>query len=123
MTLAAFLIVLAGASSPQPGPTAAELRAQIEREIGEPRCTEQAQCRSLGVGSRPCGGPEQYLPYSTLTAKPERLARLAEAHRAARRAEHQASGRMGACVVLVDPGARCVPATQRCELASAKEPI
>ncbi|MFO1250660.1 hypothetical protein [Inhella sp.] len=119
MTLAAYLIVLAGAVSP----TAAELRAQIEREIGVPRCTETAQCRTLAVGSRACGGPEQYLPYSTLTAKPERLEQLAEAHRAARRAENQASGRLGTCIALMDPGARCVPATQRCETAGGKDEI
>lgn len=118
MGAAAWLLVLAGAANPG----AAELRAQIEREIGEPRCSEDAQCRSLGVGHRPCGGPEQYLAYSTLSAKPERLQKLAEAQRAARRAEHQASGRIGACVVLVDPGARCSPQTQRCELADAVNP-
>jgi len=123
MTIAAFLIVLAGAASPSPSAKATELRAQIVREIGEPRCTEQAQCRTLGVGSRACGGPEEYLAYSTLTAQPERLQRLADAHRAARQAEHQGSGRLGTCIALMDPGARCIPATQRCELAPAKDDI
>lgn len=106
------------ASSPRavvPSGSAAQQRAAIETLIAAPRCDSSAQCRSLALGSRLCGGAEQYLPYSTKVSDAEQLERLAQSQRAARHLEQQASGRMGICQVLPDPGAQC-SAQGLCEL-------
>lgn len=101
--------------------TAAQQRAAIEAQIGTPRCDSSAQCRSLALGSRLCGGPELFLAYSTRINDPEQLERQAQAQRAARHLEQQASGRMGICQVLPDPGAQC-SAQGLCELRGASAP-
>jgi len=95
---------------------AAAARAAVEQAIGQPDCSQHAQCRSLAMGTRACGGAEFYLAYSTQRSDPERLEKLAAAHRAERKAAHLASGRMGTCQVLPDPGAHCAPATRLCTL-------
>jgi hypothetical protein len=94
------------AGSPQ---TAVELFEAIQAEIGAPDCDASAQCHSIPVGARPCGGPEGYLIWSSKTGRPERLAALVVAHREARQAENTRSGLVSDCRVLVDPGAVCRP--------------
>jgi hypothetical protein len=94
------------ASSPR---TSAELFQAIKDEIGPPDCDTSAQCRSIGVGVRPCGGPEAFLIWSAKNGRPDRLAALLTTHREARQAENTRSGLMSDCRVLVDPGAVCRP--------------
>lgn len=36
-------------------------------------CTDSAECLSIGIGSKPCGGPWRYLVYSTATVDSEKL--------------------------------------------------
>jgi hypothetical protein len=33
--------------------------------IGDAACTDADQCRLIAFGAKPCGGPRQYLVYST----------------------------------------------------------
>jgi hypothetical protein len=89
------------------------LDAQLQRHAA---CTADAQCRSIGVGARPCGGPAGWRAYSTagLSAAQEKaLIQQAQREAAAQRAAQAAEGRMGICQVLPDPGAHC-SASQRC---------
>ena len=95
----------------------ADLRARITAEIGPARCSSDDQCKTLGVGERPCGGPEAFLPYSTTSGRPDKLAAWAGDWAAQRRAQHAASGLMSTCQMLPDPGARCEQ--QRCVLRAA----
>jgi hypothetical protein len=94
------------ASAPKTG---VELLQAIKNEIGPADCDTNTQCRTIGVGVRPCGGPEAFLIWSTKSAEPGRLAALAAAHREARQAENARSGLMSDCRALVDPGAVCGP--------------
>jgi hypothetical protein len=32
--------------------------------VGEPECSDSTDCRSIGLGAKPCGGPWRYLIYS-----------------------------------------------------------
>jgi hypothetical protein len=41
------------------------LRAEILKLIGPATCANLVHCRALALGSRPCGGPAEYLPYSS----------------------------------------------------------
>lgn len=94
--------------------SSAELFQQLRAEIGEPRCSSNAQCRSVAVGHKSCGGPDSYLAWSTAVSDETRLARLVAAHADARRREDAASGRVSNCAMLLDPGARCE--AERCVL-------
>lgn len=112
--LAALLLTgcaLAQTSAPQ-------WRAALDRAVAEPHCTADAQCRSLPLGHRACGGPEAYGVYSLKVHNEAEVLRLAQGYREARRAENQASGRVSTCIALPDPGARCEATTQRCVLGN-----
>ncbi|MBB5205703.1 putative small lipoprotein YifL [Inhella inkyongensis] len=90
-----------------PGAEIERARAELMQAVGEPRCSADTQCRSLGVGARPCGGPQSYVAVSTLNTDAAVLERLALRHRELVRAEQRQSGRVGTCQVLPDPGAQC----------------
>lgn len=104
-----------GARADAPDDGAALLRA-IDTAIGTPRCERDAQCRTVAIGARACGGPEAYRAHALEGKAADQLALLAEQHRQTRQAWQQRSGRAGICQFLADPGARCV--AQRCELLS-----
>lgn len=88
----------------QPGATVSE----IKRLIGTPTCSDNAQCRSLPVGALACGGPQEYLPYSTAKTDEKALLALAERSKTERQAEIQRTGEMSICINRPDPGAVCV---------------
>ncbi len=91
-------------------------RQALEAAIGTPRCSGDAACWAVPVGTRPCGGAEAYLPASRETSSMDKVQRLAKAHAATRKAQNAQGGRMGICMVLPEPAVRCAPNTQRCEL-------
>lgn len=103
-------------SSPQPaaapviaasGPTVDDIR----RLIGTPSCSDNGQCRSLPVGALACGGPQEYLPWSTLKTNERELLATAERFKAERQAQIKSSGEMSICIHRPDPGAVCVSGT------------
>lgn len=87
--------------------TAGDTLARIRALVGEPVCTESAQCRSLPVGANACGGPQDYLPYSLSRTDEKALRALADRYKAERQAEIKASGLVSICRHLPDPGAVC----------------
>jgi hypothetical protein len=121
--LACGLLVGAGeaatlASHPQqsPGKSAipsrvanniSRLLQEIQGEIGEADCAADDQCHSIGVGERPCGGPEAWLAWSSKVSDRDRLTALVTEHRDARRQENARSGLMSNCRAMPDPGAVC----------------
>lgn len=109
---AAAVLALAGGLAIASGVESApdregELLGRIRAEIGEARCSSNAQCRTLAIGSRPCGGPAGWLAWSGDEARAARLKPLAEAHAAASRERQAAAGMMGTCQVLPEPSAVC----------------
>jgi len=89
------------------GPAQGNLLQQIKSEIGDAACDTSAQCKSLPVGHRACGGPEAYLPWSTKRSNADKLARLAAQHSNQRKEHDAKAGMMSTCQVIMDPGARC----------------
>lgn len=88
-------------------PSTAELWKQIQSASADLRCDNSSQCHSMGVGAKACGGPENYLAWSSKNSDGEQLKRLVEQHAAARRADDQKQGMMSTCSVVSDPGASC----------------
>ncbi len=43
----------------------AEMEQDVLDFIGEPLCSDLAECRFIAFGDKPCGGPWSYLIYST----------------------------------------------------------
>lgn len=100
-------------TAPQPlaGNAAAGSSASLLARIDAARstaCTADAQCRTIGVGAKACGGPERYLAWSSRDDDGSRLRALVAEHAAARRAEDSKAGMMSTCSVVPDPGAACV---------------
>ena len=56
-----------------------EMRQAILDLVADPVCEDPADCRFLGLGAKPCGGPWEYLVYSVATVDSVELAeRVAE---------------------------------------------
>ncbi len=85
----------------------AGLMQQLQAEIGTAACDSNAQCKTIAVGHKACGGPESYLAYSTKSGDAAKVARLAADYSAERKAQNVKSGMMSTCSVVVDPGAVC----------------
>jgi hypothetical protein len=77
-------------------------------------CRSDQQCKTVPVGAKACGGPESYMAYSTERIGPGEANALAERYRKEREAENKASGAVGDCRFLMDPGAQCRAGT--CQL-------
>lgn len=93
------------------------LLARIRAEIGDARCDGDAQCRTLAVGEKACGGPAQYLAWSGPAARGRKLEAWAAELATLQRQRAAAGGLMSNCQYMPDPGAACV--RQRCVLRAA----
>jgi hypothetical protein len=99
----------------------ADLMARIETARGDAACDSDAQCHTIGIGAKACGGPEGYQAWSSKDDDGARLRALVAEHAAARRADDSKSGMMSTCSMVPDPGAAC--SAGRCVLrASSRVP-
>ena len=119
------LLLLLGACQAQPAAAPASaaadeaaLLARIKAGIGAARCSSDAQCRSLGLGEKPCGGPAQWWAWSTSSPQAAQLPAWAAQLAALAKQRNTSSGMAGNCLYQPDPGAVC--RAQRCVLALAR---
>ena len=108
------VLLMLGACQAQTGGTAATdgtseaaLLARIQAGVGEAACSSDAQCRTLPIGEKACGGPERWLAWSTTSPKADQLPGWAAALAALARQRNQGSGMVGNCQYMPDPGAVC----------------
>ena len=92
----------------------AAARRRIEAEINGAPCTQDAQCKTLAVGEKACGGPEGWMAWSVLAGRPDVLQGLSAELAAIQRQRNQRSGMLSDCRYVPDPGAVC--RAQRCVL-------
>jgi hypothetical protein len=109
----------APATTPASVAAPSALWQQVVDEVADARCTADADCHSLPVGHKPCGGPASFLAWSAQASREAVLRQRAEAYTQAQQAAAAASGRVSTCSVLSDPGAHCDAASQRCVLNTA----
>jgi hypothetical protein len=122
--LAAALAGIALASCAQTSPPSAAApeaeSARLGRElrtlIGPAACSSDAQCHTLPVGAKACGGPAGYWAWSTKDSDGEALKTLAARQADAHRREIETSGLRSNCAMVSDPGAACVAG--RCQLTT-----
>ncbi len=96
----------------------AALRQQISAEVGSAACSSSADCRTLPMGSKACGGPASWLAWSARVSRGEELQRWSQDLAQSQRRRNMGQGRMSTCSVVPDPGARCDAG--RCVLAQGR---
>jgi hypothetical protein len=118
--LAALTIAASAAASPPVQPprqpsemhavgSTARLLQNIKDEIGDAACDADAQCHTIGIGAKSCGGPESFLGWSSKATDRDRLTALVAKHRDARRSENERSEGVSDCRVIPAPTAACRP--------------
>ncbi|HEX6363509.1 MAG TPA: hypothetical protein VFZ93_11155 [Albitalea sp.] len=104
--LAASLALAAACATANPSPATAA--ADSPRAlIGDAACDTDAQCATIGLGAKACGGPASYVAWSTLRTDAERLRAAAKREADAQREAQAARGMVSDCAVETDPGAYC----------------
>lgn len=96
-------------------PESARLARELRSAIGSATCSADAQCRTVAVGAKACGGPAGYLAWSSQNTDAEKVQALAAKQADAQRREVEASGLRSNCAFVADPGAVCTAG--RCELS------
>jgi hypothetical protein len=91
---------------------AADLRQRITALIGGARCNNLVKCRVIGLGSRPCGGPREYVAYSIWDTTVDEIGSLAAEYNFLREELDAAGDEVGSCEVLPEPAVNCV--SSRC---------
>jgi len=84
------------------------MRAQIEALVGEARCESEADCRYIGLGAKPCGGPWEYLVYSVAQTDSARLAERVAAYNQFEAEMNQKYGYVSDCSLPLEPQVGCV---------------
>ena len=105
----------ATAAAPAAPAPEASLKPRIDSAIGDAACDSQAQCATLALGHKACGGPERYVAWSSKVSDGAALADLAARLAEQRTRSDAREGMMSTCRVVVDPGASCQAG--RCVLA------
>lgn len=108
------------AEAPKPAePASQRLARELRVAIGPATCTADAQCRTIAIGAKACGGPAGYWAWSTQGTNTQAVQDLATRQARAEREELLASGRQSNCAMVSDPGARCDAG--RCVLDVARD--
>ena len=83
------------------------LLARIQAAVGDAPCSSDAQCRTLPIGEKACGGPERWMAWSTTSPKAGQLPGWAAELATLARQRNQRSGMLSNCQYQPDPGAVC----------------
>lgn len=76
------------------------LRAQVKYIIGVPQASDPSQCRVVPFGAKPCGGPAQYLIYSTEVTDPNEIEPLITRYNEWSDIYNQREGLMSDCAIV-----------------------
>ena len=107
---------VSGAPAAEAVPRDAEARVleQMRQAIGDAPCSRDAQCRTVPVGAKACGGPAAWWAWSQAHSEGAQLQALSKQLDRLQRKRFEATGEQSTCQVVPDPGAACV--AQRCVL-------
>lgn len=86
----------------------ADISDDLLNMTGNASCTSDAQCSTVAVGYRSCGGPAWFLPYSTSETDGIELERVAAEHRRHSRSLVGLLGLISTCDALSSPNPMCV---------------
>lgn len=78
-------------------------RAEIGDLVGQARCRSVEDCRFVGLGAKPCGGPWEFLIYSAAATDVERLLARVEEYNAFEARMNQRYGYFSDCGMPPEP--------------------
>ena len=84
------------------------LRNELSAAIGDAKCRNLVNCRVIGLGVRPCGGPEEYVAYSIWDTDREQISILVSEYNLLKEDLMHDSDQVGTCEVLPEPGVDCI---------------
>ncbi len=106
---AASQVIEADVSAQSSKSSPEQLRSNIESLIGQNlQCAADSDCKLVGLGARPCGGPDEYRVYSVANGVESKLLSLVSKYNALAKKDNESSGRLGICVVAPKPLFSCV---------------
>lgn len=79
------------------------MRSEILALIGDAQADNVEQCRVVGFGAKPCGGPAGYIAFSTKQKNESVIMALITKYNAAAKAENERLGLMSDCAVVPKP--------------------
>ena len=82
---------------------------KIRALIGDAACDSDAQCRTIPIGAKACGGPEAYLAWSTKRTDATALREAAAGDGTLPPPARLRPGMRSDCMLVTDPGAYCAP--------------
>ena len=97
------------------------LLARINAEIGQGVCLGDADCTTIPIGEKACGGPELWLACTRESAKKPGLQPLLDKLITLQKKRNAQSGMLSNCQISPDPGAMC--RANRCVLRPADAAI
>lgn len=113
VTLAAALLPLpAAVGGSQDEAQLRTLRKQIQELAGDGRCNNVVHCRAIPIGKRDCGGPDEYVIFSSMTGKAGLLEAKAFEYTFLQEEILRGKAGVGACEMVVEPRLACIQ--QRC---------
>lgn len=118
-----MLLVLAGCTQTPPdknallteldGPLAQmqvdgrQLYQRMQKLTADKSCSSDKQCQAIGIGAKPCGGPEQFLVFSNQQTDQKMLAITNDRYSKIRREQQQRLGLRSICQQLTTPAVAC----------------
>ncbi len=90
-----------------------DLYATIQRLTSDKTCNTDEQCASIGIGARPCGGPEKYMIYSKPNTDEKKLTSAVDQYYLIQKLKNEKLKKLGICVVATPPEVECVK--QQCQ--------
>jgi hypothetical protein len=95
--------------------TLAEFHTEVMRLVGDATCSDVSQCRTIAFGAKPCGGPWQYLVYSSAITDSAALTAAVARYNAKESELNKSEGRVSDCALVAPPrlarvNGRCVAA-------------
>lgn len=94
-----------------------QLQLRLERLTENKECQQDSQCKVIGVGARPCGGPDQYLLYSTLHTDEKMLSYTNDRYQKLKKQQNEKLGLMSTCQMLMPPVSACIE--NKCAIGNA----
>ncbi len=84
-----------------------QLYQRLQKLTDDKSCQRDQECKVLGIGARPCGGPDQFIVYSENHTDGKMLAITSERYAKLKKEKQSRLGVAGTCQVLETPVAAC----------------
>ena len=112
LLIAAFIFLGISACAAETSKTAlpddpAALEQHIEEMAADLSCDQSAQCRSLPIGQKACGGPREYMMYSAKTTIEGDIIAAAERLQKLEDQANRENNMMSNCMMVLPPEPIC----------------